>query len=184
MANSAKRTGKSGAKPRRSRRYRSKRKPRVQEASEQAAPPPLPRHLTEVGLLKAEEDRRRMLAALEAMEILAPETGDIDAWEAEVTIVERPPESDDGDGRAVAAVAPPLPRTAVRTEDRLFGSLRDRLARALAELGPGPSRSPAPLPVPAGPIEEAEVEIYEVATARPKGQRPPRLPEGYRSCED
>jgi hypothetical protein len=179
MANSAKRTGKSGAKPRRSRRYRSKRKPKVQDATAQTAPPPLPRHLTEAGLLKAEEDRRRMLAALEAMEILAPETGDIDAWEAEVTIVDGPPASA-GDGDRDAAIVAPV----VKSDDRMFGSLRDRLARALAELGPGAASPPSHQPAHFGPIEEAEVEIFEVAPASPKGQRPPRLPEGYRICED
>ncbi len=130
--------------------YQPARKPKLR-APAVTQPPPLPEPPPappRYAFGQAEEDGLRMLAALETMDSLEPDfCGDL-VTEASVTIIER------ADTRSEPEEEPEPPRA---------GSLRARLGG----IGMAPDIDPDEHAAYQGDVEEASVEIVEVAPLPP-----------------
>ncbi len=131
--------------------YQPARKPKLRAPVVKLPPPlpePPPRLPPRSAFGEAEEDGLRMLAALETMDSLEPDfCGDL-VTEASVTIIER------ADTRSEPEEEPEPPRA---------GSLRARLGG----IGMAPDIDPDEHAAYQGDVEEASVEIVEVAPLPP-----------------
>lgn len=137
--------------------YKPVRKPRLRGATA-TQPPPIPSPaVREAEFGEAAEDGLRMLAALETMESLEPDfCGDL-VTEASVTIIER------ADTRTEPEEGADLPPA---------GSLRARIG----DLGEAPDIDPDEHAAYQGGVEEAIVEIVEVAPVKAVASPPAGTP--------